>query len=130
MARRKRRTFTAEFKAEPVALAKRSGRSVAKVAEELDLNETSLRQWIRKAEEADLGIERLSEEEAAELRRLRRELKEVQAERDFLKKARPSSRARASKVCSDPCGEGQFQRENDVQGSGCLSKRLLRLGRP
>lgn len=87
MSRRKRRSFTPEFKAEAVALVKRSGRSIGQVAKELDLSETSLRQWVQKAEEAEIGGERLSAEEAAELRRLRRELKEVQAERDFLKKA-------------------------------------------
>ncbi len=52
MSRGKRRAFTPEFKAEAVALAKRSGKSIGQVAKELDLTETALREWVRRAEGA------------------------------------------------------------------------------
>ena len=42
MAKRKRRAFTTEFKAEAVRLVRESGKSVPTVARELDLTETAL----------------------------------------------------------------------------------------
>jgi len=89
MSRRKRRSFTPEFKAEAVALVQRSGKSVGQVAKELDLTETALRDWIRKAEGGPprRRAEALSEEEREELIRLRRENQRLTQEREFLKKA-------------------------------------------
>ncbi len=46
---RPRRTFTAEFKAEAVRLCKSGDRSIAQVAMELDLIESSLREWVQRA---------------------------------------------------------------------------------
>ena len=54
MARRKRRQFTPEFKAEAVRLARVGDRSIGQVAADLDLTETALREWVRRAE-ADEG---------------------------------------------------------------------------
>jgi transposase len=59
------------------------------VARELELTETSVRAWVRQAEvdarRSNHGP--LTSDEKAELTRLRRELKTVTMERDFLKKA-------------------------------------------
>lgn len=87
--RRKRRTFTAEYKAEVVRLVHTTGKSPGQVARELDLTETSVRAWVR---QSGIDLERdtrgpLTTEERAELARLRRELKRVTMERDFLRKA-------------------------------------------
>ena len=49
-ARRKRRTFTPEFKAEAVRLCRVGDRSVAEVAKDLDLTETALREWVKRAD--------------------------------------------------------------------------------
>ena len=49
MGRRKRRTFTAEQKAEAVRLVESGGRTVAQVARDLDLTETALRRWVDQA---------------------------------------------------------------------------------
>lgn len=89
MSRRKRRTFTPEFKAEAVALVKRSGKGIGQIAKELDLTETSLREWVRRAEgEAPRRrAEALPDEEREELIRLRRENQQLRQEREFLKKA-------------------------------------------
>ena len=86
---RARRHFTPEYKAEVVALARSSTKSVREVATELDLTETSLRQWIRQAEvdAARRPEGSLASEERVEVARLRRELKRVTMERDILKKA-------------------------------------------
>jgi transposase len=89
MARRKRRNFTREYKAEVVGLVRTSGKSIGQVAQELDLTETAVRAWVRQA-----GIDGrrdphgpLTSEERAELTRLRREMKTLTMERDFLRKA-------------------------------------------
>ena len=49
MAKRKRRNFTAEFKADAVKLVQ-AGRGVPDVARELDLTDTALREWVKRAE--------------------------------------------------------------------------------
>ena len=89
MERRKRRTFSAEYKAEVVGLVRSSGKSPGQVAKELDLTETAVRSWVR---QAAMDAKRdpqgpLTSEERAELTRLRRELKTTTMERDFLRKA-------------------------------------------
>jgi transposase-like protein len=89
MGRRKRRKFTAEYKAEVVRLVQTSGKSVGQIAEDLDLTETAVRGWVRRAsvDEKRDPHGPLTSEERAELTRLRREFKTVSMERDFLRKA-------------------------------------------
>ncbi len=89
MGKRKRRKFTAEYKAEVVKLVNASGKSVGQVAKELDLTETAVRGWVKRA-----GIDEkrdpngpLTTEERGEVVRLRRELRTMTMERDFLRKA-------------------------------------------
>jgi transposase len=88
MPRRKRRKFTPEQKADAVRLVRLSG-NLAKVARDLDLTETSLRSWVNQADIDDgRGPDgALTSEEREELRRLRRENRTLEMERDFLKKA-------------------------------------------
>jgi transposase len=86
---RKRRSFTPEFKAEAVRLCQVGDRSVGQVAKQLDLTETALRDWIRRAE-IDAGSgppDVLTTAERDELKRLRQENKRLQMEREILKKA-------------------------------------------
>ncbi len=85
---RRRRVFTPEFRAEAVRIARTPGKTVAAVARELDLTATSLRTWVNQA-----GVDAqtdpqgaLTTDERAELVRLRRELRTVEQEREFLKK--------------------------------------------
>lgn len=87
--RRKRRAFTAEFKAEAVRLCRVGDRSVRQVAEDLDLTETALRAWVKRAEiDAGQGPpEALTTTEREELARLRRDVKRLTTERDILKAA-------------------------------------------
>jgi transposase-like protein len=89
MSRRKRRQFTPEFKAEAVRLAQVGDRSIGQVAIDLDLTETALREWVRRAEvDAGKGPPgALTTTEREELSRLRREVKRLQMERDILKAA-------------------------------------------
>ena len=48
--RRKRRSFSPEFKAETVRLVQGSEKSLGTIGGELDLTETALRAWVRQAE--------------------------------------------------------------------------------
>ena len=86
---RARRTFTKEYKAEVVALVRLSGKSPGQVAKEMDLTETSVRAWVKQAaiDEKRDPLGPLTSEERAENTRLRRELKNMTMERDFLRKA-------------------------------------------
>ena len=89
MAKRKRRSFTVEFKAQAVKIVRESGKPIATVARELDLTETALRSWVRQAEiDAGRGpTGALTTEEREELGQLRREVRTLRMERDILKKA-------------------------------------------
>jgi transposase-like protein len=88
-AKRKRRAFTPEFKAEAVRLCQVGDRTVSQVAKDLDLTETALRDWVKRAEiDAGQGPPgALTTAERDELIRLRRENKRLQMEREILKKA-------------------------------------------
>jgi len=89
MAKRKRRAFTPEFKAEAVRLCRAGDRSVGQVAKDLDLTETALRAWLKLAEvEAGKGPkEALTSAERDELSELRRRVKRLEMEREILEKA-------------------------------------------
>lgn len=89
MARRPRRKFTDEYKAEAVRIVRDSGMSLPQVARDLDLTESCLRNWVSQAE-IDNGkgpAGALTSSEADELRRLRRENRQLRMEREILKKA-------------------------------------------
>jgi transposase-like protein len=89
MEKRSRRKFTREFKDETVRLVQESGKTIGEVARDLDLTESALRNWVKQAEiDAGRGpAGALTTEEHEELRRLRRENKQLRMEREILKKA-------------------------------------------
>ena len=87
--KRARRSFTEEFKAGAVRLVLDEGKSVGAAARDLDLTESSLRNWVERAR-ADRGRGKpgvLTTGEREELGRLRKEVRELRMERDVLKKA-------------------------------------------
>ena len=89
MPKRKRRHFTAEQKAQAVAMVRTGDRSISQIARDLDLTESSLRHWVRQAE-VDEGLGKpgeMTSDEKRELQELRRENARLRMERDFLKKA-------------------------------------------
>jgi transposase len=89
MARRKRRGFTKEYKAEVVELIRTSGRSIGAIAKEMDLSETAVRRWAQQAT-VDAGrgsTGALTTAEREELVRLRRENRTLAMEREILRKA-------------------------------------------
>jgi len=80
----KRRRFSDEFKLEAVRLAFEGSRPVVEVARELEVRPDQLRKWRRKLQGQDLSAPSEMEQEN---RRLRRQLRRTQEERDILKKA-------------------------------------------
>jgi transposase len=89
MTQKPRRIFTDEQKAEAVRIVNQSGKPVSQVAKEMGLTESALRKWVKQAQ-VDCQAEpqgQLTSTERKELNELRRDLKRIQMERDFLKKA-------------------------------------------
>ena len=87
MERRQRRKFTPEYKAEVVALTRSSGRSIGQVARELGLVETSVREWVQRAEIEEGKRPGLTAAEREELVRLRRQVRVLEEEKGILKRA-------------------------------------------
>lgn len=88
MPKKSRQTYTAEQKADAVRLVHQV-KNLSKVARDLGLVENTLRRWVQQAE-SDEGLNpegALTSAEREELRRLRRENRTLEMERDFLKKA-------------------------------------------
>jgi len=87
--RRPRRSFTDEFRAGAVKLVLDGGKTIPQVARDLDLTESALRTWVERAR-ADAGRGKpgvLTSSEREELIRLRKQVRELQMEREILKKA-------------------------------------------
>jgi transposase len=82
--------YTAEFKAEAVRMVRETDRSLASVARDLGISETTLGNWCRQ-DRVDRGEHRDPEQLTTggkeELRKLRRENAELRMEREILKKA-------------------------------------------
>ena len=89
MGKRKRRNFTPEQRAAAVKIVETSGKPIAQIARGMDLSVTALRNWVTqsKIDTAQDPNGPLTSDERAELARLRRDLKRVTMERDFLKRA-------------------------------------------
>ena len=111
--RRPRRQFTDEFKAGAVRLVLEEGKTVGAAARDLDLTETALREWVRRAEaDRTKGRTGLTTIEREELTRLRKELRVVTEERDILKNifraaAGPTCRPETPGVRSRTRGRGR-----------------------
>jgi transposase len=82
-----------EFRNRIVELA-RNGRTPSDLAEEFEPTEQTIRNWIKKADRDDgKSAEGLSTDERAELRELRKKLRQVKQERDILANRCPSGTA-------------------------------------
>ena len=85
--KRKRRAFTAEYKADVVAMYRTTDKSVNEIAKELDLTPSAVQRWVTQAE-VDAGQrEGLTTSEREELAYLRKENRVLREERDILKRA-------------------------------------------
>ena len=86
MTKRKNRVYSNEFKQEAVALVLEQGYSVPRAAASLGITDKLLYNWKAKFEAEQSG-EALNADERAELKRLRKENKELRMEKEILKKA-------------------------------------------
>ncbi len=84
---RTRKPYALAFRQQIVALA-RAGRSVSELAAEFEPSGETIRNWIKQAD-LDEGsrTDGLASAEREELRRLRKELRQLKQERDILAKA-------------------------------------------
>jgi len=84
---RTRRKFSDEFKRDAVEIVRSSDKSIAEVARELGIYDSSLGNWV-KQDQVDRGErEGLSSDERQELSELRRENARLRMERELLKRA-------------------------------------------
>jgi transposase len=84
MVHKPKRRFTSEFKAHAVELVRVSGKSATELAKDLGISTAALCRWVGKAQAV---ASTPNESQAAELKRLRKEVETLRMERDFLKKA-------------------------------------------
>jgi transposase len=85
---RQYRKFDQDFQQGAVRLVFETGKPIAQVARELGINEGTLGNWCaRERRRRDDGNATLSENERAELERLRKENVELRMQRDVLKRS-------------------------------------------
>src|SRR5919107_4333323 len=83
-----RRKFDEDFKIGAVRIVRETGKPIAQVARDLGINEGTLANWCAKDRRTrGEGSGALSEDERAELERLRRENAELAVQRDVLKRS-------------------------------------------
>jgi len=84
---RKRRMYAPEFRRQMVELV-RSGRSPEELAREFEPSAGAIRKWVEQMDiDEGLRADGLTTEERAELRELRRKVKQLEVEREILGKA-------------------------------------------
>jgi transposase-like protein len=86
-----RRNYSKEFKAEAAALAEKREKSISQIADDLGVNESVLRRWMRQAREAAQGglppFPGHGRPRDEELARLRKENNALREANEILKKA-------------------------------------------
>jgi transposase-like protein len=82
-----RRKFDQEFREGAVRLVRETGKPIAQVARDLGIHEGTLGNWVAKDRADQEGVDGLSGDDLAELRRLRAEVAELRMERDVLKRS-------------------------------------------
>jgi transposase len=84
--KRNYKTYSKEFKEEAVALVHEQDYSVPEAAKSLGVTPNLLYRWKQKIEDERQG-KALSEDEREELKKLRKEVKNLRMEKEILKKA-------------------------------------------
>src|ERR1700761_2470673 len=123
-----RRKFTREFKLEAVRLIKERGVSYAQASQDLSVHQSQLRNWVKA--QADDPVHAFPGQgqmkpEQLEIAQLKREVARLKAERDILKKPRPTSRRTLREgrfYCEAP---GDLAGGVVVRGARCLAGWIL-----
>lgn len=76
-----------EFRERAVELARMGEKPIVQLAEELGISQSCLSNWIRNADIGEGKREGISEDERAELVRLRRKTRRLELENEILKRA-------------------------------------------
>jgi len=125
-----RPAYPPEFRRQMVELV-RAGRSPRELAQEFEPCYETIRGWVKQADR-DEGRSAcgLTSEEREELRRLRRENKQLRLEREILAKvaawfARKTARYRGLRVRERP--PGSLSSGHHVPSAGSLHQRVLRV---
>ena len=84
--KRQDKQYPKAFKEEAVTVVNEQGYSIPEAAKSLGINPNLLYRWKDKVDELAAGTA-LAEDERAELKRLRKEIKELRMEKAILKKA-------------------------------------------
>ena len=97
-----RKRFTKEFKLEAIKMASHGGMSKAEVGRRLGISQNLIGYWAKTlladGEASFPGKGRLKPADD-ELRRLRQQVKDLEQERDFLKKTQHTLRASRGEIC-------------------------------
>ena len=86
--KRKRSNYTEDFKRDAVALVTEQGYKISEAARSLDVGANLIGRWRRQFEEEASGV-RLSGDEREELKRLRKEVRQLRMEKEIFKKSQP-----------------------------------------
>ena len=127
--------YAPEYRRQMVELV-RSGRTPGELAREFECSASAIRNWVRQADRDEGRREDgLTSSELEELRRLRRDNRQLREEREILAKAtalvRSGDRLGAGRSPRAREGEsGPSSGGHDVPGAGRLPQRVLRVARP
>lgn len=86
MGRERRRQYSADFKAEAVRMVIEDGHKPKDVAGRLGITPSMLTRWCQEQEQRDHAGDGVRQDDA-EVRRLRRRVRQLEQEREILKKA-------------------------------------------
>jgi transposase-like protein len=125
-----RRSFSREFKLEAVRLVSDRGMTISQAARDLDIHDNVLCRWVRQYRDdpahAFPGAGQMKPDEA-EIAKLKKEVGKLKAERDILKRLRPSSQENRVEVQVHCEASGDMAGDLDVRGARCLAERFLQL---
>lgn len=106
---RKRGRYSPEFKVEDVRLVMVEHRTPARVARALGMAESTLNRWVAAERDKASPEGAPSQQERAEIRALRKRVRELEMERELLKRPRTSSPGRlCERLPLHSLGEGYF----------------------
>lgn len=123
--------YTPEFRRETADYVIASGRPITECCRELGLNSKTVNDWVLKRRR-ELGGEVPAGDSDAELRRLKKRVRELEMENEFLKKPRPSlpGPRGSGALPADGGGEGELPDRDDGEVARREPVGLLRLGPP
>ena len=131
---RTRPPYAPEFRRQIVEMV-RAGRTPEELSREFEPTAQTIHNWVKQMD-LDEGrrADGLTSAEREEVRRLRREVKQLKVEREIFKKPQPGSRGRPTRchrsIRVREHASGDVSGADDVPSAGCLLQRLLRMASP